>query len=272
MEYTYKPVQFFAVTFAITWISWFIAAYFSYQEDAQLLLILFMIPGLLAPLGTSLWMIFSSKNSNLKKNFINKLYNVQLIKRSSLPALLFIAPAMVVLSIFLSLFFGESIDQLQLATSFSFSVAFVPVFLVLTLAAVFEELGWRSYAVDSLWSRYNYFTTTFIFSVLWSLWHLPLFFINNYYQRELLTAHPLFAINFIVGVIPMGFIISWLCRMNNGSILTAILFHFFINISQEAFQISQFTKCIETVVLTLITIIVVAFNKKMFFDKKVLVT
>jgi len=176
-------------------------------------------------------------------------------------------PVVVVLSALISMQFGQPTGQLQLAEGFSFSAGFVPVLLVLILAASFEELGWRSYAMDSLNAKFNYFTATLIFAGLWAGWHFPLFFINNYYHNEIVRMNILFGINFMVGIIPFAFIIGWLCKFNRGSILIAILFHFFINLCQEALQITQVTKCIETGVLFLVAAVIVLLNRKMFFEK-----
>lgn len=49
--------------------------------------------------------------------------------------------------------------------------------------------------------------------------------------------------------------------------LAAIAFHFIINLSQEAFEITQITKCIETFVLLLFATLIVLLNKDIFFDK-----
>lgn len=263
----YKPVTFFFLTFLVTWISWFLSAYFSFQENGGSIFVLFMLPGLIAPFAIALWMIYRSGNKALKNNFVNKLFNLRLIKASAIPAILLIMPVAVVLSILISTLFGQSIDQLRLAGKFSFSAGFMPVLLVLFLAASFEELGWRSYAMDSLRIKYNYFTATLLFGLLWSFWHFPLFFIKDYYHYEILHTNILFAINFMVSIFPMAFIISWLCQKNGGSITAAILFHFIINLSQEALEITQITKCIETGVLLIIAAVIVVTNRKMFFDK-----
>ena len=45
-ETIYKPVRFFLITFILTWISGFIAAYFSYQKGMEGIQLLFMLPGL----------------------------------------------------------------------------------------------------------------------------------------------------------------------------------------------------------------------------------
>ena len=264
---TYKPLKFFFLTFLITWVSWFLSAYFSYHENGESVYIILMIPGLIAPFVIAFWMIISSKNIDLKKEFRNRLFNLRLIRLSSIPTIIFIMPFAVIVSILISTLFGQSIDQLQLADKFSFSAGFLPVLLVLFLAASFEELGWRSYAMDSLNIKRNYFSATFIFAILWTLWHFPLFFIKNYYHNELINTNIVFAINFMVSIIPMAFIISWICKKNSGSIMAAILFHFIINLSQEALMITQITKCIETVVLIIIAGVIVSLNKNMFFDK-----
>lgn len=121
--------------------------------------------------------------------------------------------------------------------------------------------------MDSLTSKFGYFKATAVFAVLWAGWHLPLFFIKDYYQNEITRENLLYGVNFMVSVIPIAFIISWLCAANRGSIPIAIGFHFFINMCQEALQITQVTKCVETVVLFAVAAVVVATNRDLFFGK-----
>lgn len=266
--YKYKPVQFFALTMILTWVSWFIAAYFSYQENGESIFIVVMLPGLVAPFLIALWMTLTSGSTELKQDFASRLFNLRLIRPVSFIPMLLLMPAMVLISILISLLFGQSADQLRFAEGFSFSAGMIPVLLILILAASFEELGWRSYAIDSLNAKFNYFTATLIFAALWGLWHLPLFFVNGYYQNEIIKENFIFGLNFMISTIPMAFIIGWLCRLNRGSIVVAILFHFFINLCQEALQMTQTTKCIETVVLLFIAAGLVMLNRDMFFEKK----
>lgn len=270
--YKYKPKVYFAATFIVTYILWFAGAYTSFQDEKSGMYMLFMLPGLLTPFLLSLVMIFTSENSDLKKDFVNRLINIRLIQPKMLPALLLIMPLTVLASIFLSLPFGESVSQFQFAEGFSFSSGFVPVLFLLLLAAGFEELGWRGYAFDSLQSRYTYFEASIVFSILWSLWHFPLIFVNNSYQYEIFHQSIWFGVNFFISIIPMGVIISWMCIKNGKSVLAAILFHFVINLSQEILAITQFTKCIETVVLIVVVVVIIALDKEMFFSKEHLVT
>lgn len=271
-NYKYKPRVYFIVTFIVTYILWFAGAYVSFQDDKSGMYMLFMLPGLMAPFLISLVMIFTSKNSDLKKDFVNRLINIRLIRLKMLPVLFLIMPLTVLVSLALSLPFGGSFSQFQFAEGFSFSSGFVPVLLLLLLAAGFEELGWRGYAFDSLQSRYTYFKASVVFSILWSLWHFPLIFVNNSYQYEIFHQNIWFGVNFFISIIPMGVIISWMCIKNGKSVLSAILFHFVINLSQEILAITQITKCIETIVLIVVVAVIIVLDKDMFFSKEHLST
>ncbi|WP_370573608.1 MmRce1 family CPBP family CAAX prenyl protease [Methanomethylovorans sp.] len=270
--YKYNPKVYFTAAFIVTYILWFAGAYTSFQDEKSGMYMLFMLPGLMTPFLLSLVMIFTSENSHLKKDFVNRLINIRLIRPKMLPALFLIMPLSVLASIFLSLPFGGSVSQFQFAEGFSFSSGFVPVLLLLLLAAGFEELGWRGYAFDSLQSRYTYFKASIVFSILWSLWHFPLIFVNNSYQYEIFHQSIWFGVNFFISIIPMGVIISWMCIKNGKSVLAAILFHFVINLSQEILAITQITKCIETVVLIVVVAVIIALDKEMFFSREHLVT
>jgi len=266
--YQYKSLRYFVVTFLVTFAFFFAGAHLSYQNDGSGGYMFLLLAGLVTPFVVALAMIFSSNDAALKKDFINRLVNPKLIEPKILPFFFLVMPLVVLVSIVLSLPFGGSIEQFQWAEEFSFSTGFVPVLLLLLLAATFEELGWRGYAFDSLESRYTYFTASIIFSVLWSLWHLPLSFVQDSYQSEIFQQNIWYGLNFYISIIPMGVIISWICLKNRKSVLAAILFHFIINMSQEALAITQQTKSIETVILTVVAVTIIIIDRKMFFSRK----
>lgn len=267
-NYRYDPKAYFIRTFILTYILWLLGAYVSHQDDKSGLYLLFMLLGLMTPFLISVVMIMKSKNPAIKKDFFNRLINPRLIQMKMLPVFLLIMPLSVLVSILLSLPFGGSISQFHFAQGFSFSTGIVPVLLLLILAASFEELGWRGYAFDSLQSRYNLFTASIIFSILWSFWHFPLIFVKNSYQYEIFQESIWFGMNFFVSIIPLGIIISWMCIKNRKSVMAAILFHFIVNISQEILAISQTTKCIETLVLTVVAAVIVVVDRKLFFSSE----
>ena len=262
---TYKPKQFFILIFAVTWTFWFAAPYLGDPINSDPIFLMFMLAGLSTPFATALYLIFTAKNDALKSTFSNKLFNIKLIKWKTIPLFLILFPASIIISVLISTLFGYSFDQFTIADEFSFSIGGIPTLLVLLLAACFEELGWRGYAVESLNNKFNYFEATAIFGILWSLWHLPMFFIPESYQAELLQEDFILVINFFVSIIPLAFIISWFCKKNSGSILGAILIHSIVNLSQEFFLVSPYTKCIQTLILIVIAAIFIIVDRNVFF-------
>jgi uncharacterized protein len=266
-DYQYKPRTYFVAVFVTTFLLWFTGAYLSFQGWGKAYYMLFLLVGLIAPFVISATMIFSSDNAELKKDALNRIFNPALIRVKMLPILVLLMPLAVLVSIAISLPLGGSVNQYELAEGFSFSTGFVPVLLLLLLAATFEELGWRGYGFDSLQSRYTVFKATIIFSILWSLWHLPLILVKDSYQYEIVQQNVWYAVNFYLGIIPLGVIVSWICLKNKKSVLSAILFHFIVNIANEMFDITQTTKSIETGVLTIIAIAIIVMEKELFFSK-----
>lgn len=267
--YVYKPVQFFSIANLITWAAWLTAAYLSYQQNSESnrLFSILILAGLFPPFATALGMIFTSNSKELKRNFYDRLFNLKWIKPSTLPAIFLIMPLAVIVSVFLSwLFFGQSWDQLAFAKAAPSAAGLIPIPVMFFGAALVEELGWKGYGMDSLRGQRTFFDATLIYAALWTLWHIPLFFINHYYHNTLLRTNPLFAINFIISVFPAAFIINGLWYKNRGNILTAVLFHATANF-QGILQMGQIAKCIETIVLILIAALMVRFNKKIFFEE-----
>ena len=191
---TCKSKQFFILTSAVTWACWFAVPYFGDPISSDtiflMLMLMLMLAGLFTPFITALYLIFISKNDALKSTFFNKLLNIKLIKWRAIPLFLILFPASIIVSVLISTLFRYSFDQFTIADEFSFSIGGIPTLLVLLLAACFEELGWRRYAVESLNNKFNYFEATAIFGVLWSLWHLPIFLSlslikQNYFKKIL---------------------------------------------------------------------------------------
>jgi membrane protease YdiL (CAAX protease family) len=263
----YKAKSYYLMTFLVTFVLWFIGAWFSRSESGKSFYMVFMLFGLITPFVLSLIYIKRSGDSAMVRDFKNRLTNLRLFNPKMWPAMLLLMPASVIISILISTFFGGSMEQFTLAEGFSFSTGFVPVLLLLLMAATFEELGWRGYAFDSLQSKLGNFKATLLFSILWSLWHLPLIFVVDSYQYEIFRQNPWFGINFFASIVPLGFIISWMCMKNRKSVLSAILFHFIVNMSQEMFAITQETKCIQSFVLLILSALIVYYDRDLFFQK-----
>jgi membrane protease YdiL (CAAX protease family) len=94
----------------------------------------------------------------------------------------------------------------------------LPLFVIGPLS---EELGWRGYAQDRLQTRWNGLVSGLVVGVFWALWHLPLFFLPGTSQHEL--SMPFFS--FFFGVVGQSVLFAWLHNRTQGSIWTAIFYH-----------------------------------------------
>ncbi len=268
-NYTYKPITYYSITIFLTWISLFSAAYCSHSEGLEQYTVICMLPSLLLPFIVALFMIYGAASKELKNDFKQRVFNLKTIKPRYWLAILLIMPLVVLLGTALSLVSGQSTAQFQFASQFQVmsGAAYLSV-AILILAPTFEELGWRGYGVDSLLEGRSLLKASLLFALLWGLWHVPLFFIKGYYHFEILQMNPIFALNFFVALIPASILSNWIFYKNGRSIMAIIIFHFILNLSSALFQTEQFTKCIITVLLLIVSLLVIGKNKQFFKDKQ----
>ena len=262
-NYKYKPVLFFALAYLFTWIFWIPAIYLPESISPVLMLI-----GLMAPAIVSTAFIMLSRSDALKQDFKNKIIGFYKVKWLNVVWAVIVFAIIIACSILLSLPFGQSLNQFSFTESFSFTgVGIAGAFLTITIASIIEEVGWKGYCEDSIGNYMNWFWESMIFGVLWSFWHFPLIFIQGTYQAGLMV-NPLYVINFFVSGIPMGFVITWVYLESDRSILACMIFHFFVNFMQEKIALTPETKCLETIVITVVTIIIIMAKKDMFFETR----
>jgi membrane protease YdiL (CAAX protease family) len=94
-----------------------------------------------------------------------------------------------------------------------------------------EEFGWRGYALPKLNMIFKPLYSSLILGIIWSIWHLPLFYMQDTVQSDInFLGYTLFTI-LITVIITIIFIKS------GGSILAAILFHTLNNLSWGVFPL-----------------------------------
>ena len=261
--YRYRPVLFFALAYLFTWIFW-IPAIFIQGNTGTLLMML----GLIAPAVVSTLFVVFSGSDELKKDLRQKIAGFYKVKWTNVLLAIVVFAAIIACSILLSLAFGQLLSQFSFTEDFSFTgVGIGSALLTILVASIIEEVGWKGYCEDSIGNYMNWFWESMLFGVLWSFWHFPLIFIQGTYQAGLMV-NPLYVINFFVSGIPLGFIITWVYLASDRSILACMIFHLFVNFMQEKIALTPETKCVETLVVTAATVIIVAANKDMFFETR----
>jgi membrane protease YdiL (CAAX protease family) len=119
-----------------------------------------------------------------------------------------------------------------------------------------EELGWRGFALPRLQTKYNALTSSLILGVIWSVFHLPLFFtLTGSSQNDWSFA------NFLISTIAVTILYTWMYNNTQGSVLLAYLFHAGANTWSQVFSIdhaNQSFNWILTGSLVVAAVIVVA--------------
>ncbi|GJH40116.1 CPBP family intramembrane metalloprotease [Capnocytophaga sp. HP1101] len=268
--YKYKhPILFFTLSLIIPWALWFTVAYYSHQPEglSNFWKGLFELAGLLSPVGVATYLFTRDKLllTDLKARFIGK--NL-LTNRYFWVALLF-PPLSIIVAQLLSLDLGHGLEQFYISGKPSFSSAPFSAWFVLCLAPVVEELAWHTYGTDALRSRWTLFTSSVIFTVYWGLWHLPLFFVKDYYQSNVQAEGMLYTANFFVSLFTFVFIINWLYYKSGRSVLVAILFHLVANVSNEIFATHPDSKVIQTGLFAVLTGYILVKERWLFFGREV---
>lgn len=86
-----------------------------------------------------------------------------------------------------------------------------------------EEGGWRGFALPRLQEKYNALVSSLILGVLWTCWHIPLWF-----HPETKDRMP-FLVFLILNTVLTTFI-TWLYNNTKGSLVITILAHFCFNL------------------------------------------
>lgn len=264
------PLLFYSLATFIPWMLWIIAGYISHLSPATStnanLASVFGFIGLLIPLTAAFWLI--NKDSELKNDLRGRLTNFRSIK----PVYLFLACFLMLASILfaqaISLLFDYDASQFVVTGQYSFSSGVFPVWFLLILAPLIEELGWHTYGTDCLRSRFNLFKTSMIFAFYWGIWHIPLSFINDYYQSNLVATGWVHSVNFLVSIFPFVIIMNWLYYKAGRNILVPIIFHITAGYFNEIFATHPDSKVIQTILLLIIAVIIVTREKHFFFTKE----
>lgn len=85
-----------------------------------------------------------------------------------------------------------------------------------------EEPGWRGFLLPRLRSRWHSIPASAVLGVIWACWHLPLWWV-----ADVPSSFPFY----LVGVLPLTYLFTWLWNHTRGSLLIALLFHASINTS-----------------------------------------
>jgi hypothetical protein len=263
------PVLFYGLSTAIPWAFWFAAAYLSHLTPTNQLLAVAVsvlgIVGLLAPALIAFWMIWP--DTDLRNDIKRRLFSLKEIQPIYLFLTCFLMLGSILLAQAISLLFGYSADQFSLSGKTSFSAGIFPGWFLLFLAPLIEELAWHSYGTDCLRVRMNLIRASLLFAVFWAFWHMPLSFVKDYYHSNVAETGLLYSLNFAFSLIPFVILMNWLYYKTNRNILVAVVFHITAGCFNEVFCTHPDSKVIQTVLLSILSVVLVLRERDFFFQR-----
>ncbi|MEP7233784.1 MAG: type II CAAX endopeptidase family protein [Ignavibacteriota bacterium] len=90
-----------------------------------------------------------------------------------------------------------------------------------------EEVGWRGFALPRLQNKLNALTASIGLTILWALWHLPLFLYRTGYTTMDIAGISGWIISLLTGSI----LLTWLFNSTRASILICAVFHSTVDIA-----------------------------------------
>jgi len=265
------PILFYSLATIIPWAFWFLAGFIShitphsnhYLEMASVVAFF----GLLGPVGASYWLI--RKDPELRADVYGRLFNFKSVKPIYIVIACCLMPVSILLAQAISLLFGYSSSQFVISGEFTFTSGIFPVWFMLIIAPIIEELGWHSYGTDCLRNRMNLFKTSLLFGVFWGVWHMPLGSIRDYYQSNIVETSWVYGVNFLVSVVPFVLLMNWLYYKTGRNIVIVTIFHITAGFFNEIFATHPDSKIIQTGLLLILTIMIVLNNRSFFFQRHV---
>ncbi|MFW9947995.1 MAG: CPBP family intramembrane glutamic endopeptidase [Candidatus Odinarchaeota archaeon] len=173
----------------------------------------------------------------------------------------FIMPLFFILTILLNFLFTRTIIDLNSYMINNGLINIGSILLWIGVGAIsygiFEEIGWRGYALPKLQEKYNPLLATLILFLGWSVWHAPFFF-----YRFSITMIFGWLFGLFMGAILMTFIYN----SSGGSALMAIIFHISNNIVW-LFNIAEIQMYISIMMAILVVFILIIWRKTLSTKK-----
>jgi len=225
---TVKIIVYLLIAFTWSWVNWFTGLqYLSAGNNDKAIghFVTFFFIGVYGPAISS---VITTLYFDGLKGLVGLLKRLLVLKA---PAKVYLAIILLPVFILASaiglyyLFVGQ-IGRVDFTAIFA-----VPGLLLVALLAgpLGEELGWRGLLLPELQKKYSAVVSSLIVGIIWYCWHIPLFFapFGTLVSGAPLTFFPLLV--YLVFVICLALINTWLFNNSKGSVLITILMHLSVN-------------------------------------------
>lgn len=118
---------------------------------------------------------------------------------------------------------------------FSFPTVSSALFFTLIQGPMGEESGWRGYLLPAIESKVGVVKGCLVVSLIWSLWHAPIWFLGAGYSGAVLVQY---IIVYFICIASVGFLIG-ICYHHCNNLIVPIWIHFWLNFCGQMFTGSR---------------------------------
>jgi len=99
------------------------------------------------------------------------------------------------------------------------------IFFQMFSGPISEEAGWRGFALPRLQKKFSALISSLILGVIWTCWHIPLFFLTG--ATQMTIPFPIY----LVLVVTQTIYATWLYNNTKGCLIITTLAHFSFNLT-----------------------------------------
>jgi membrane protease YdiL (CAAX protease family) len=234
-----NPYVYILATFAWTWLFWGVGIMqgISMESSGGFLILLV---GVLGPMVTGIGFTYLTRSKTGRRDYWKRIVDFKRISAKWYLVIFLFVPALNILAALIDKLaggIGAAWGEAALNV-LSDPLSIIPSILFASLIPFIEELGWRGYVLDRFQEKQNALVSSLILGVVWSLWHLPLFFVEGSYQAGLGVGTLAFWL-FMVGIVPLNIPFTWIYNNTRRSTLAVILFHSMVNLTGELIALTE---------------------------------
>lgn len=218
-----------------TWLFWIPAALWGPAEPAALTLGLHYAGGL-APFAAALGLVYLRTGQGYRREFWQRLADPRRIGIVWAAIIFLTVPLLTGLAGWIDRLLGGAGARWEGDITRGTAGLLGFALFSLVFGPLPEEIGWRGLALDGLQRRMGALSASLALGVVWTIWHLPLFWIEGSYQNGLLGTPS--ALLYLFDKLPQSVLITWIFNNTHRSTLSAVLFHFMVNFTGELTALS----------------------------------
>lgn len=235
-----SPAAFFAGVLAWSWGFWLLLSIFAGQGLTTTVGTAFGILGLLGPMVAGITFTHLTRDRQGRRDYWARVFNPGRIPARWVPIIVLLAAALMLAAALIDLATGGALAPYHKAVEpfLSKPAMLVPFTLNIFFVGPFpEEFGWRGYVLDRLQERWSALEASLVLGVVWSLWHLPQFFMQGTYQY-MQGAGSLWFWLFIIGIVPLTVVFTWVFNNTRRSTLAIIILHLIVVLTDDFLNVS----------------------------------